>query len=90
VVAATEGFATLSLTDFGMLQGDGDMTETAKRVAERPAMQGCMTAGMAQAQKLQALVCWVKDQQRWQQRKSKQPPKQHFLAAAQVENLPKW
>ena len=53
-----EGFG--SLEDIGLLEGDSDVTEMAKRMATRPtASRVHMTT--VQIKKMQALVWWIRD-----------------------------
>jgi hypothetical protein len=57
-----EGFA--SLADLGEMDNDTDVSDMAKRMASRTAAEGRVNLGTVQIKKLQALVWWVKDQQK--------------------------
>eukprot|EP00957_Ditylum_brightwellii_P188548 14354005-Ditylum_brightwellii.AAC.1 len=61
-IITSEGFD--SLESFGLLEGDSDITEMAKRLAARPTANGCVLLGMVVTKRLQALVYWVKDRQK--------------------------
>jgi hypothetical protein len=50
-----------SINAFATLNGDGDVTEVAKRMAARTANVGRAILGTIQIKKIQALVYWVKD-----------------------------
>ena len=55
----TEGFTQIS--DLAVLDGDTDVLEMAKRLANHTAAAGCVTLGTVQIKNLQALVYWVRD-----------------------------
>ena len=56
-----EGFTTVA--DFGMLEGDADVAEMAKRLASRPAANR-VNLGTIVLKRIQALVYWVRDRQK--------------------------
>ena len=53
-----------SLEEFAKLNGDGDIADMAKRMAARPSAAGRAILGTMHIKRLQALVYWVKDQNR--------------------------
>lgn len=57
-----EGFA--SIADLGILDGDNDINEMAKRLASRPAAAGRVIIGTVLIKRLQGLVWWVRDRQK--------------------------
>ena len=57
-----EGLDTLEA--FGDLNGDGDVTEMAKRMASRQQANGRVILGTTHIKRIQALVYWVKDHHR--------------------------
>jgi hypothetical protein len=62
VLVNNEGFT--SLASVGVLGGDTDVTEMAKRLASRTVVDGRTILGTVQIKNLQALVFWVKDRQK--------------------------
>ncbi len=61
-IAQNEGFE--SLGDLGVMEGDKDVLEMAKRLSTRAANNGRVLLGTVQIKRLQALVWWVRDHQR--------------------------
>lgn len=59
VLVNQEGFT--SIASMGVLGGDGDVLEMAKRLAGRTQVDGRVILGTVQIKNLQALVYWVKD-----------------------------
>ena len=55
-----------SLEAFGMLNGDSDVNEMAKRMASRNVNAGRVILGTMQIKRLQGLVFWVKDHEKRQ------------------------
>ena len=61
-IAENEGFE--SLIDLGVMEGDKDVLEMAKRLSTRAANNGRVLLGTVQIKRLQAVVWWVRDHQR--------------------------
>ena len=61
-IAENEGFE--SLDDIGVMEGDKDVLEMARRLSTRPANSGRVLLGTVQIKRLQALVWWIRDHQR--------------------------
>ena len=59
-IVQNEGFGTLA--DFGLMDGDHDVVDMAKRLAGRPAATR-VNLGTVQIKALQALVWWIHDRQ---------------------------
>ena len=57
-----EGFNDLE--DLGVMEGDKDVIEMAKRMSSRAANNGRVILGTVQIKRLQALVWWARDHQR--------------------------
>ena len=61
-IATNEGF--VNLDDLGVMEDDKDVLEMAKRMASRPSNAGRVLLGTVQIKRFQALVWWVRDNQR--------------------------
>ena len=61
-ITGNEGFVDIG--DLGVMEGDKDVLEMAKRMATRPANAGRVLLGTVQIKRLQALVWWIRDHQR--------------------------
>ena len=61
-IAQNEGFE--SLDNLGVMEGDKDVLEMAKRLSTRAANNGRVLLGTVQIKRLQAVVWWVRDHQR--------------------------
>eukprot|EP00957_Ditylum_brightwellii_P051058 3870963-Ditylum_brightwellii.AAC.1 len=58
-IITSEGFD--SLKSFGLLEGDSDISEMAKRLERRLTTNGCVLLGTMVIKRLQTLVYWVKE-----------------------------
>jgi hypothetical protein len=61
-IIAQEGFTEMS--DLGILETDGDVTEMANRMAKRTVNDGRVTLGTVVIKHLQTLVWWIRDRQK--------------------------
>ena len=62
LIMDNEGF--IDLADLGVMEGDKDVLEMAKRMANRTVNDGRVVLGTVQIKRLQALVWWLGDHQR--------------------------
>ena len=62
LIMANEGF--VDIDDLGVMEGDKDVLEMAKRLSSRTVADGRVLLGTVQIKRLQALVWWVRDHHR--------------------------
>jgi hypothetical protein len=63
LIVACEGFTQLE--DLGILKKDTDVMEMAKRMASRTQAKGRVLLGTVIIKRLQTLIWWIRDQQKW-------------------------
>ena len=63
IINREEGFH--SLADLGVLETDTDVSDMVKRLVSRMQAEGRVWLGMVIVKRLQTLVWWVRDHQKW-------------------------
>ena len=61
------GEGLTSIVDFGVFEGNHDVADIAKSLSSRTANDGHVNLGTVHIKKLQALVWWINDRQRFRQ-----------------------
>ena len=61
------GEGLTSIADFGVFYSDCDVVDMAKRVSSRTINYGCVNLGTVHIKKIQALVWWINDRQKFGQ-----------------------